>query len=93
MTLDIVPDSRPIEEPEYESHHKTTWVISIDAWGAVSVLKYPNIHPGFLEDTNAEALGLPYEMPEELPGVYVMECSYYEYRDYWTSIVDDWPGF
>ena len=92
MTLDIIPDPRPIEEPEFESHAKTTWIISIDAWGAVSVLKYPNIHPGFLEATNAEELGIPYELPEELPGVYVMECVFYEHHDWETGICDDW-GF
>ena len=61
MPLDITPDTEPTEEGEetFDSHQKTQWVISVDAWGAVSVLKHPNIHPGFLEGTNAEEIGIP----------------------------------
>ena len=77
-------------EPVYDNPHNTEWIISVDAWGNVSILKAPNIHPSILEFRNAEEIGIPFEMPEEKPGVYIMRCSYHETHDCESGLVDDW---
>ncbi len=78
-------------EPVYDSPHNSEWIVGIDAWGCVFVLKAPNIHFSFFDNAhNAECIGIPFEMPEEKAGVYKMRCSYHELTDWESGIVDDY---
>ena len=76
------------EEPVFDSPHGSIWIIGVDAWGTVFVVEPPNIHPGLLEFTNAEELGLPPDMEDTPAGIYQARCSYHESRDWETGHVD-----
>ena len=70
----------------------TEWIISVDMWHNVSIIKAPNAHPRILAYGNAEEIGIPCELPDTEAGLYLMRCSYYETRDSESGRVDDW-GF
>ena len=78
------------KEPEYDSPHDSEWIIGVDQWHNVFVIKAPNINPALLEFQNAEEIGIPFEMTDEKPGVYIMRCSYSESHDCESGLVDDW---
>ena len=58
------------ETNEFDDPNGSEWIIGVDAWGKVFIVEAPNIHPGFLQFKNSEEIGLPYELPEEKPGIY-----------------------
>ena len=78
-------------EAEYDNPDGSEWVVSVDNWGNVSVLKPPNIHWSFLEMHNAEEIGLPSESVD-LPGVYKWTCNFWKSTDWESGHVDDY-GF
>ena len=77
------------QDTDWGCHKNTEWIVSIDMFGNVSILKAPNIHPGFLEFTNAEEIGLPFESNDP-PGVYKWQCTFSESRDWESGLVDDY---
>lgn len=79
------PDFEPdFEEPEYDSPQKSEWVVAVDQWGFVTILKAPNIHPSFLDCKNAEEIGIPFELDVEhvSAGVYKWTCNLNSSYDY-----------
>ena len=36
------------KEPEFDSPHDSEWIIGVDQWHNVFVIKAPNINPSFL---------------------------------------------
>lgn len=64
---------------EYDDPHMSKWLVSVDKFGAISVLDTPDIDPDFLsEGSNAESLHLPIEVCNTAAGVYIMTCGCYE---------------
>lgn len=77
------------EEEEYDSPHGSKWIVAVDYQGRVTILDAPNIHFGFFEcGTDAETVGLPYEVEDTDPGVYEWTCSYHEERDWESNLID-----
>ncbi|WP_067586481.1 hypothetical protein [Endozoicomonas ascidiicola] len=79
-------------EPTYDDPHHTEWIISIDHWHQVSIIKPPNIAQHFLEYHNAEEIGIECYLPDHPPGLYRMTCSFHESHDIESGQVDDY-GF
>lgn len=89
---DILVAAYPDEEPKFDSPYRSEWIVSVDDKGYVDIMRWPNIHPGYLDEgINAEMLGMP-EQVEDPAGVYKWICSPWETRDWESNIVDDW-GF
>ncbi|UQJ95347.1 hypothetical protein IANJMKHF_00442 [Klebsiella phage CPRSA] len=63
------------EEPKFDSPYRSEWIVSVDDKGYVDIMRWPNIHPGYLDEgINAEMLGMP-EQVEDPAGVYKWICS------------------
>lgn len=81
-----------VVEPEYESPYGSEWIVSVDDIGYVDIMRWPNIHPGYLDEgINTEMLNMP-DKVDDPAGVYKWICSPWETRDWESGIVDDW-GF
>lgn len=79
------------DEPEYDSPYMSEWVVAVDVAGMVSVLKAPNLHPGFTENgKTALDYGLPEDVEDTPPGMYRWICSFHEEKDWESGLVDDW---
>lgn len=78
------------EEEGYEAPGFNEWVLCVDSWGQVHVVKHPNIHFSFLETRNAEEIGLPYEVKDRKPGVYRVVTKFKKSTDWETGLVDDY---
>lgn len=79
------------DEPQYDSPYMTEWVVAVDVGGMVSVLKAPNLHPGFTENgKTALDYGLPEDVDNTPPGMYRWICSFHEEKDWESGLVDDW---
>ncbi|BDU13206.1 hypothetical protein [Escherichia phage phiWec190] len=79
------------DEPPYDSPYMTEWVVAVDVGGMVSVLKAPNLHPGFTENgKTALDYGLPEDVDNTPPGMYRWICSFHEEKDWESGLVDDW---
>lgn len=87
MPVMITP---PEPDEGYEHPNGSKWIVSVDVYGNVSILKKPNIHPGFFEScSSAEEIGLPFECDDVEPGVYEWVCNYVQHRDWETGMCDD----
>ena len=79
------------DEPQYDSPYMTEWIVAVDVGGMVSVLKAPNLHPGFTENgKTALDYGLPEDVENTPPGMYRWICSFHEEKDWESGLVDDW---
>lgn len=79
------------EEPEYDSPYMSEWIVAVDVAGMVSVLKAPDLHPGFTENgKTALDYGLPEDVEDTPPGMYRWICSFHEEKDWESGLVDDW---
>lgn len=79
------------DEPQYDSPYMTEWIVAVDVGGMVSVLKAPNLHPGFTENgLTALDYGLPEDVENTPPGMYRWICSFHEEKDWESGLVDDW---
>lgn len=79
------------DEPQYDSPYMTEWIVAVDVGGRVSVLKAPNLHPGFTENgLTALDYGLPEDVEKTPPGMYRWICSFHEEKDWESGLVDDW---
>lgn len=79
------------DEPEYDSPYMSEWVVAVDVAGMVSVLKAPDLHPGFTENgKTALDYGLPEDVEDTPPGMYRWICSFHEEKDWESGLVDDW---
>lgn len=79
------------DEPQYDSPYMTEWIVAVDVGGMVSVLKAPNLHPGFTENgKTALDYGLPEDVENTPPGMYRWICSFREEKDWESGLVDDW---
>ncbi|WAX14421.1 hypothetical protein ECO340P1_00162 [Escherichia phage ECO340P1] len=79
------------DEPQYDSPYMTEWIVAVDVGGMVSVLKVPNLHPGFTENgKTALDYGLPEDVENTPPGMYRWICSFHEEKDWESGLVDDW---
>ena len=79
------------DEPQYDSPYMTEWIVAVDVGGRVSVLKAPNLHPGFTENgKTALDYGLPEDVENTPPGMYRWICSFHEEKDWESGLVDDW---
>jgi hypothetical protein len=77
-------------EDEFDSPYGSVWIVSIDCFGAVSVLSKPNIHQSFFDNgQNAEMIGLPFESNDSA-GVYKWTCGFEESRCHESGVVDDY---
>lgn len=74
---------------DWDSPHNSEWILGVDIWGVVFIVKAPNIHPSFLEDRSAEMVGFHTEVNEEA-GLYKAVCDYYVSTCWETGTVDDW---
>lgn len=77
-------------ESDYEQPNGSVWILGVDFQGATFLIEAPNIHPGFLEMSNTEELGLPFELPHLEPGVYSMKMSFSTSTDWESGQVDDY---
>lgn len=79
------------DEPQYDSPYMTEWIVAVDVGGMVSVLKAPNLHPGFTENgKTALDYGLPEDVENTPPGMYRWICSFHEEKDWESGLVEDW---
>lgn len=79
------------DEPQYDSPYMTEWIVAVDVGGMVSVLKAPNLHPGFTENgKTALDYGLPEDVENTPLGMYRWICSFHEEKDWESGLVDDW---
>ncbi|CAM6594332.1 Integron-associated effector binding protein domain-containing protein [Escherichia coli] len=79
------------DEHQYDSPYMTEWIVAVDVGGRVSVLKAPNLHPGFTENgLTALDYGLPEDVENTPPGMYRWICSFHEEKDWESGLVDDW---
>lgn len=79
------------DEPQYDSPCMTEWIVAVDVGGMVSVLKAPNLHPGFTENgKTALDYGLPEDVENTPPGMYRWICSFHEEKDWESGLVEDW---
>lgn len=79
------------DEPQYDSPYTTEWTVAVDIGGNVSILKAPNLHPGFSENgKTALDYGLPEDVTGTAPGVYRWTCSFHEEKDWESGLVEDW---
>jgi hypothetical protein len=86
----LMQEDTEADKENYDHPNDSKWIIGIDFNGQVFIIQPPNIHPSFLEYSSAEEIGLVYELPDESPGIYEMICSYEEYRDWESGIVEDY---
>ncbi len=77
------------DDEQYDSPNGSEWIVAVDKWGFVTILKTPNIHPSIIEYGNAEEIGLPFELENKIPGVYKWKCNYYQCTDWETGFVDE----
>jgi hypothetical protein len=83
-----------IEKFEYEDPDGSTWIIGVDAWSAVFIIKPPNIDPFFLKYKNAEEIGLPYLVEGWQPGVYRVKCNIKTtIEETKWGVEENWGGF
>lgn len=82
----------PDNEPEYESPYRSEWIVSVDDIGYVDIMRWPNIHPCYLDEgINAEMLGMPQQVKDPA-GVYKWICVPWETHDWESGYLDNW-GF
>ena len=80
-----------MDDIEFESPHHSKWIMAVDDAGNATILRRPNINPGFFDcGDSAEEMGMPFEDINAPAGVYEWTCSYSESTDYESGMVDDW---
>lgn len=85
----VESDSNIMEN--YDSPYTTEWTVAVDIAGNVSILKAPNLHPGFSENgKTALDYGLPEDVTGTAPGVYRWTCSFHEEKGWESGLVEDW---
>ena len=73
----------------FDSPHGSTWIVAVDIGGMVSIIKAPNIHPGFFDMGNdAESVGIPFESSSPA-GLYEWTCSYHVDRNRESGLIED----
>lgn len=80
------------KESEFENPEGSVWVMAVDHKGYLSILKAPNIDPGFFASNDMEEIGWPEQICDTSAGVYRIVAEFYESRCWETNIIDDW-GF
>lgn len=80
---------KELNDENYESPNGSEWIVAVDKWGMVTILKTPNIHYSLLDPGNAEEIGLPFEVEDKIPGVYKWKCNLHVGTDWETGYVDE----
>lgn len=70
-----VADDRKADN-DYDDPNGSEWVLGVDTRHRVFIIKTPDLNPLFFEGFDAEDIGLPYDLPDLAPGVYLMRMRY-----------------